>query len=126
MELPQPRCGHYAAHDTHLFLLHGDPVECPGWTQVQADIKALYETVWRFQSEHRPPRELPEGTRLEMHPAARHAWLVTVIPSYQEFVSGEEPGFNLIPIEVTPEAGPYSWCLRSDTDVIAAGAVAAF
>jgi hypothetical protein len=125
MELPTPTCGNYDVHGKHEFWSHG-PVwtGCPGWTQREADVKTLYETVWAFLCDHMAPRKVPEGTRLEIHPAAWYAWLGTVIPGYREFVSGSPPGFDEIPAVVTVAAESGTWCLRTDTETIAEGRIA--
>lgn len=90
--------------------------------------KALVGRIERYAWEHTPPRgTMPDGIRVEMHPAVRYVLLGRYVPGYQDFVQDNYAGplsRVQIPVKVNPELPRGGWRLVVVTeDVIDGGTV---
>jgi len=98
MDQRRAPCGNQQAHGTHGFWTTGYAAwnECTGWTVAEVAATELIEQLNQVAREHYPPFKMPEGIRLECHPAVTY-WLTNMfIPGYAEFVSSLRTGEDLL------------------------------
>lgn len=124
MEQRHPLCGNAQAHAKHGFWITAAAWnECSGWTDAEAATTELIEQMNKVGREAFWPLKMPEGIRLECHPAVVHHLQQMFIPGYAEFASGEadllKPQIPVICVAI--ERG--AWKLASDAGMIAEGVI---
>lgn len=110
MELRRPPCRNEDAHEPHGFWAAGyaNWVECPGWSQAEADASSLIGEVRKYIRQH---QELPEGIALECHPSVPYYLANAIIPGYMEFTGERDPRspFSQVPVIACPAMAPGAW-----------------
>jgi hypothetical protein len=86
---------------------------------------ALTEVVDKYVREHNPPftprPEIPEGIRLEIHPAVYHMLLRNMA---EEYISMKDPLERFpLPVKVTTDVPKYGWRLVIITEEVINGGV---
>lgn len=113
MGLPYPACGNGQPHAPHPQLTadFGAP-DCPGWTADQQAVRQVITSVRDYVREHYQPGDpLPDGLRLEMHPAVIR--LLMMDQSLWEYPVREarpEDWFP-VPVRATTDLGGVRWRL---------------
>lgn len=113
MSVPWPRCGNNDPHPTHPALSADfSAPDCPGWTIEQKTVRDLITGVREYVSGHyAPPRERPEGLRVEMHPSVRR--LLMTDPDLWGGPGWETSADDFLPVpaRVTVDLKPGTWRL---------------
>jgi hypothetical protein len=120
VSVPWPRCGDETPHPAHPQSGFGMP-DCPGWTKEQQLVRHLIFSVNEYVQEHYNPYGrllLPDGIRLEMHPAVRYALM-------RDLDLWERPGRETVledwfpvPVKVTTDLAKDQWRLVIVTEEV--------
>lgn len=117
MERRKPACrgAAYGDQSKTVHAPHGyfpwqmsEPVECPGWTEMDAGTTVLADRLDQLARESLWPRALPLGARLECHPLVRHALRQLFISGFAEFVSSLNTGEDMLKPQIPLVARPVS------------------
>ena len=91
----------------------------------KAAVDALIGLLERYARDHTPPLgTMPDGIRLEMHPATRHMILRHWTPGYTQFITGQEmPTPPKIPVKIDMDLPEYGWRLVVVTEDVINGGI---
>jgi hypothetical protein len=116
VSIPWPRCGNEEPHPAHQGSTGHD---CPGWRKEQQLVRHLVTSVNEYVHEHwMPGQRLPDGLRLEMHPAVRH--LLHMDADLWERSGWETTAGDWfpVPVKVNPDLDKDGWRLVIVTEEV--------